>query len=78
VSKIRGEIQSVKRLVDGLKQEFAMQVVWHIEAQLEADVEAWLHRGYHQRRKGVTRSSRARGQRCGTQAARAFSRNGHR
>lgn len=78
VSKIRDEDQSVKQFLDGLKQGFANQVVWHIEAQLEAEVEAWLHRSYHQRRKDVTCSTGARCQRCGTQAARCFSRNGHR
>jgi transposase-like protein len=77
-SKIKGDVKSVKQFLDELKREVVKGVIWHIEAQLEADVEAWLHRGYHERRQGITRRSHARCQRCGTQAARAFSRNGHR
>lgn len=64
--------------VRDLQEQLLRSVSQKLEAQLEADVESWLYRGHHQRRKGVKRSSQAYCQRCGTQKASAFSGNGHR
>ena len=36
-----------------LRTELAAEVQRRINAQLEDDVEAWLHRGYHERRAKV-------------------------
>jgi transposase-like protein len=53
-------------------------VARQIETQLETEVERWLYRKPHARRSRVKRRSQAYCQRCGTQEASAFSRNGHR
>lgn len=76
--KIPAGVQSVNQFFADIQQQVTGLVIRCIEDQLEADVEAWLHRGYHERRCRVKRQTRARCQRCGTQAAQAFSRNGHR
>lgn len=71
--------ESFKRFITSLHRELAEVVARRINAQLEADVEAWLHRGYHERRHRVGhRQSGAQCQRCGSRQARRFSRNGHR
>ncbi len=76
IGKIHG---SFKRLISDVRQKLAEEVTRYINSHLEAEVEAWLYRGYHERRKGVgRRKSRAQCQRCGTREARHFSRNGHR
>lgn len=76
---IEKTITSYKTFMTDLQAALAEWVTRRIEAQLEADVEAWLHRGYHERRKRVgQRPSGARCQRCGSRQARHFSRNGHR
>lgn len=76
---IEKTIGSFKTFMEELRQEVAAMVTRRIEAQLEADVEAWLHRGYHERRARVgQRQSGAHCQRCGSRHARRFSRNGHR
>jgi len=50
-----------------------------IEAQFEAEVEAWLHRRPYARRHQVGRhQTSAQCGRCGTRQAQHFSRNGHR
>lgn len=64
--------------VSELQEQVIRYVSQRIESQLESEVASWLYRGHHQRRKEVKRSSQAQCQRCGTQKARAFSRNGHR
>lgn len=62
-----------------LQLALAEEIRRRIEQQLEADVEAWLHRGYHERRAKVgQRQGSAQCQRCGTRHVRRFSRNGHR
>jgi transposase-like protein len=76
--KIPVEGEEVNRFWAELQAQLAQAVIERVEKQLEAEVEAWLHRGYHQRRCHVSRQSRAYCQRCGTRKARAFSRNGHR
>jgi transposase-like protein len=76
---IKNSITDFNTFISGLQMEFAERVRQRIEAQLEADVERWLHRGYHERRVQVgQRQSQATCQRCGTRQARRFSRNGHR
>jgi transposase-like protein len=71
--------ESFKAFITDLQQELAAKVKQRIEAQLESDVEDWLHRGYHERRERVgQRRSGAQCQRCGTYQARRFLRNGHR
>jgi hypothetical protein len=65
--------------ITDLRVKLAGEVQRRIKAQLEDDVEAWLHRGYHERRAKVgARQGGAQCQRCGTRQARRFSRNGHR
>jgi plasmid replication initiation protein len=61
-----------------LQATIRQQVSQAIEAQLETEVERWLYRDYHEKRASVTRQSQAVCQQCGSQAASAFSRNGHR
>lgn len=76
--KIPAGRNEVNRFLAELQPKLVQMVIGSLEEQLEADVEAWLHRGYHQRRRHVSRQSGAHCQRCGTRKARAFSRNGHR
>jgi hypothetical protein len=65
--------------ITDVRAELAGEVERRINAQLEDDVEAWLHRGYHERRATVgARQGGAQCQRCGTRQMRRFSRNGHR
>lgn len=72
-------VESFKTFIAALRAELAERVRRRIEAQLEDDVEAWLHRSHHERRVRVgQRHSGAQCQRCGTRQARRFSRNGHR
>lgn len=76
---IENSIKSFKTFIAELQVEVAALVTRRIEAQLEADVEGWLHRRYHGRRRQVgQRQGRAQCQRCGSRHARRFSRNGHR
>jgi len=76
--KIPAPMNKVNPFLADVQQKLAQMVIQSMEDQLEAEVEGWLHRRYHQRRCHVARQSRAQCQRCGTQQARAFSRNGHR
>ncbi len=76
---IEKTIESFNNFIIDLRAELAREVEQRIEKQLEVDVEAWLHRGYHERREQVgNRQGGAQCQRCGTRHARQFSRNGHR
>lgn len=78
VIKINETRDGFKSFFTGMQEILRQVVQQQIETQLEAEVESCLHRGYHARRSGVHRRTHARCQRCGTQEARAFSRNGHR
>lgn len=69
------EIQS---FFSELHQALAHQVTRMIEEQLEQEVDAWLYRKWHERRQSVKRRSQAYCQRCGTQQACDFLRNGYR
>lgn len=72
-------ITNFNNFITDLQVALAREVERRINAQLEDDVEAWLHRGYHERRAKVgARQGGAQCQRCGTRHARRFSRNGHR
>ncbi len=77
-TKINHIGKGIKSFIEELQGVVGEVIGQGIEAQLEAEVDTWLYRGHHERRAGITRSSRAYCQRCGTQSARAFSRNGHR
>ena len=79
MASIGKSLGSFKSFMGELQQALGAMVVQRIEAQLEAEVEARLHRGHHKRRAKVrARRSGAQCQRCGSQDARRFSRNGHR
>jgi hypothetical protein len=73
--KIPAPMNKVNPFLADVQQKLAQMVIQSMEDQLEAEVEGWLHRRYHQRRCHVARQSRAQCQRCGTQQARAFSRS---
>ncbi len=76
IGKICG---SFEECIVELRQMLAEEATRRINAQLEAKVEARLHRGYHERCKGTRRRrGEAQCQRCGTRETRRSSRNGHR
>jgi transposase-like protein len=76
---IKNSSESFNTFITDLQGALAKMVTHRIEAQLEADVKAWLHRGYHERRVRVgQRQTGAQCPRCGSRHARRFSRNGHR
>ncbi len=77
-TKINHSGNGIKSFIEEIQGVICEVVGQRIEAQLEAEVDTWLYRGHHERGAGITRCSRACCQRCGTQSARAFSRNGHR
>lgn len=61
-----------------LHHALTIQVSKMIEDRLEEDVNTWLYRGHYQRRQHVKRRSQASCQKCGSQEARHFMRNGYR
>ena len=68
-----------KSFLAGVRQSISEWVEQRIEAHLEAEVEAWLHRRPYARRAGVGQHQRqSRCCRCGTRQVRCFWRNGHR
>jgi hypothetical protein len=70
---------SFKSFVEEVRQGISQWVERRIEGQLEAEVEAWLHRRPYARRARVEQhQTRSRCCRCGTRQVRHFSRNGHR
>jgi len=76
--KIKQVDTGIKSFLSDLQQKICELVRVEIERQLEADVDTWLYRGPHERRQQVERCSQAQCQRCGSQEACRFSRNGHR
>jgi transposase-like protein len=76
--KIPATLDKFNQFLADVQQKLSETVIRCIENQLEAETDAWLYRQQHERRAGVTRRSSAYCPRCGTQEARAFSRNGHR
>jgi putative transposase len=70
---------SFKSYLAEVRQGIKAWVVRRIEARLEAEVEAWLHRRPYARRAGVGHYQiQSQCCRCGTRQVRRFSRNGHR
>lgn len=78
VMTIPKSVEKFNEFLTRLKQDLFEHVVMGIERQLETDVEDWLYRSPHERRKGVKRLTQAQCQRCGSQKAEDFSRNGRR
>lgn len=76
--KINQALQGFNSFFSDLKRCLLRVVQQEIEAQLEEDVSSWLYRDYHERRTNLNRSSQAYCQRCGSQNAACFMRNGHR
>jgi len=76
--KINQGVLGIKSFLADLQAEFKNRVAEAIQTQLEAEVASWLFRGHYEKRQSVSRQSQARCQRCGSQNASAFSRNGHR
>lgn len=76
--KIAQNPTTIQAFLSDLQVELAQMLAQTIEAQLEAKVTAWLYRAPHERRAGLKRRSQACCQRCGSQEAAQFRRNGHR
>lgn len=76
--KINQAVQEFNSFFADLKKRLSGIVQQEIEKCLEADVSAWLYRGHHERRCGLKQHSQAQCQRCGSQNAARFMRNGHR
>jgi len=76
--KIKQTLQGFNSFFSKLKHHISEIVQSAIEDQLEHEVSQWLYRAYHQRRSTVKRQSQAICQRCGSQSANQFMRNGHR
>ena len=76
--KINQSLQGFNSFFVDLKQKLCEIVKQEVEQQLEKDVSQWLYRSHHERRSRIKRDSQASCQRCGSQAARHFMRNGHR
>ena len=76
--KINQNSVEIKSFLDDLYKHFNQLMRRSIEEKLESDVEKWLYRTPHKRRKGVCRVSQAECQRCGSRKAQYFCRNGHR
>jgi len=70
--------QGIQTFFTDLRDALAHQVSRMLEDQLEEEVSSWLYREHYQRRHQVTRRSQASCQRCGSQEARQFMRNGYR
>lgn len=78
LAKIKQNLTGIKSFLDELHMQFNQLLSQSIEEQLENDVETWLYRAPHERRKGVCRISQAECQRCRSRKAQDFRRNGHR
>ena len=79
VVKISDNLNEFNSFLSTLKQELCQMVASRIEEQLETDVDRWLYRSHHQRRKAIKkRQTSAVCCRCGSRQIRHFSRNGHR
>jgi len=76
--KINQNLVEIKSFLDGLYKHFNQLMSLSIEEKLESDVDKWLYRAAHERRKTVCRVSQAECQRCGSRKAQDFRRNGHR
>ncbi len=73
------DVANFKSFLTEVRQGITEWVGRRIEAQLEAEVESWLHRRPYGRRAGVGHHQmRSQCCRCGTRQVCRFSRNGHR
>ena len=77
-SRIKQQGYGIKSFLSELGDELADKARQMIESQLEAEADAWLYRQAYQRRSQVSRQSQASCQRCGSQQAGDFMRNGGR
>lgn len=68
----------IKSFFIDLHGKLLIEVTGMIEARLEEEVSQWLYRERYARRKQVSRRSRATCQKCGSQRASDFRRNGSR
>lgn len=78
LDKINQERAEIKSFLSGLQDRLRTVLKQAIEDQLARDVDKWLYRVAHERRKSVKRISQAQCQRCGSHQAKDFRRNGHR
>lgn len=79
LSTIKESLQGFNTFFSQLQEAIRELVVKQLERQLEAEVGQRLQRGSHARREKMSkRGTGARCQRCGSQQAQDFSRNGHR
>lgn len=70
--------EGIQSFFSELHQALAHQVTRMIEEQLEQEVDAWLYRNWYERRQPIKRRSQAYCQKCGSQKAGQFLRNGYR
>jgi len=70
--------QGIQSFFNDIHQALADQLTRMVEAKLEQEVNSWLYREPYQRRHQVRRHSHARCQKCGSQKACQFMRNGYR
>lgn len=77
--RVSGKESGCKDFVERLGQALFEEMGRQFQTQLDAEVEQWLYRSSHQRRKQVKQQhSRAQCGCCGSRRASDFSRNGHR
>ena len=77
-SRIKHQGYGIKSFLSELRIKLADNACQAIESQLEREVDVWLYRQPYQRRSQVSRQSQAICQRCGSQRAGDFMRNGRR
>lgn len=70
--------EGIQSFFTELHEALSHQVTRMIEEQLEQEVNTWLYRHWYERRRAVKRRSQAYCQKCGSQQARQFLRNGYR
>lgn len=75
---IKDQLTGFNAFFTDLQAAFKRHVGEAIQTQLESEVTSWLYRDCYEKRETVNRASQAECQRCGSQQARSFSRNGHR
>jgi len=76
--KINDIGEGIKSFFSDLHEALLKQATQMIEERLEEEVSQWLYRGHYERRDQVTRHSQAQCQKCGSQKANQFMRNGYR
>ena len=76
--KINQSLQGFNSFFTDLRSRLLEIVKSAIEAELEREVTQWLYRDHHERRTHVQRKTQAICQKCNSQSAGHFMRNGHR